>query len=202
MTEKSPNEPDSCSVGQLVQHNSVENKDQIIHEHIGWMLALAERILGDHALAQDAVQEAFCNAFRAHHKLKDQTKLKPWLKRIVINAALMQLRQQNQRSEQSIDDYLPEFDSNACRLEDRWSYLTKIEAVVENQHLTSLVHQSFTLLPAEYRIVIQLRDIEGYDTREVAEQLDISTDNVKVRLHRARSALKKILEPMLRGDTC
>ena len=55
-------------------------------------------------------------------------------------------------------------------------------------------------LPDNYRNVLQLRDIEGYDTAEVADTLGISERNVKVRLHSARAALIKLLEPMLRGD--
>ena len=55
-------------------------------------------------------------------------------------------------------------------------------------------------MPDSYRIVLQLRDIEGYDTGETAELLETSESNVKVRLHRARAALKKILEPVLRRE--
>lgn len=55
-------------------------------------------------------------------------------------------------------------------------------------------------LPEAYRIVLMLRDIEELDTREVADLLDLSEAAVKVRLHRARAALKKLLEPVLRGD--
>lgn len=55
-------------------------------------------------------------------------------------------------------------------------------------------------LPESYRIVLMLRDIEELDTREVADLLDLSEAAVKVRLHRARAALKKLLEPVLRGD--
>jgi RNA polymerase sigma-70 factor (ECF subfamily) len=47
---------------------------------------------------------------------------------------------------------------------------------------------------------LQLRDIEGYATSEVADLLQITEANVKVRLHRARAALKKLLEPILRGE--
>ena len=55
-------------------------------------------------------------------------------------------------------------------------------------------------LPESYRMILQLRDIEELTTREVAEGLGLSEANVKVRLHRARSALKKLLEPLLKGD--
>jgi len=56
-------------------------------------------------------------------------------------------------------------------------------------------------LPDSYRTVLLLRDIEEMTTREVAQELKLTEENVKVRLHRARSALKKLLEPELRGLT-
>ena len=55
-------------------------------------------------------------------------------------------------------------------------------------------------LPESYRVILQLRDIEEMSTREVAEGLGLTEANVKVRLHRARSALKKLLEPVLKGE--
>ncbi len=164
------------------------------------MLALAEKILNDHCLAQDAVQESFINAFRSYDSLKDQSKLKPWLKRIVVNTSLMQLRQIKRRPEQSIEENLPDFDKNGCRTEDTWTYLIGTEKVLENELLRSSLQDAYARLPDDYRVVLLLRDIEGYDTAEVASLVNISPGNVKTRLHRARSALKKMLEPMLRGD--
>jgi RNA polymerase sigma-70 factor (ECF subfamily) len=55
-------------------------------------------------------------------------------------------------------------------------------------------------LPDNYRTVLLLRDIEEMSISEVAKILNISETNVKVRVHRARSALKKLLEPLLRGE--
>jgi RNA polymerase sigma-70 factor (ECF subfamily) len=62
------------------------------------------------------------------------------------------------------------------------------------------VQQSIDALPDQYRIVLLLRDIEGYATDEVATLLETSTGSVKTRLHRARAALKKKLEPLFAGD--
>ena len=72
--------------------------------------------------------------------------------------------------------------------------------MLENEDLRAQVNEGIDALPDAYRIVLQLRDVEGYDTGEVADLLEISNANVKVRLHRARAALKKLLEPILRGE--
>ena len=172
----------------------------IVRDNIAWMLALSERILRDRGLAEDAVQEAFIAAFRGLDNFEQRSTLKTWLHRITVNASLTKLRQLKRLAEKSIDEYLPEFDRHACRVEARWTYLAPLEEVLENDDLRATVRETIDALPESYGIVLQLRDIEGYDTNEVAELLEISTANVKVRLHRARAAIKKLLEPVLRGE--
>jgi RNA polymerase sigma-70 factor (ECF subfamily) len=187
---------------QLLKTQNISEKDseKLVREHISWMLALARRMLGDHALAEDAVQDAFINAFRALDSFEGRSSLKTWLHRITVNACLTKMRQSRPRAEQVIDEYLPEFDQYNCRIEAPWDHLTSVDDILENDQLRDLVRTKIFELPEQYRNVLLLRDIEGYDTGEVALLLDISVSNVKVRLHRARSALKKLLEPLLRGE--
>ena len=173
--------------------------EQMVQDNIGWMLALAQRLLGDRALAEDAVQEAFQSAFRALDDFQERSSLKTWLHRITVNASLTILRRQKRLAEEPIDDYLPEFDQDGCRIEAGWPHLAGVDEIINSERLQSLVKSAMDCLPDAYRIVLQLRDIEEYDTREVAELLDISESNVKVRLHRARSALKKRLEAINDG---
>jgi RNA polymerase sigma-70 factor (ECF subfamily) len=199
----SPQMSDESSISPLVSENLQQldiQPQQLVVENIAWMLKLAERLLQDRGLAEDAVQDAFISAFRGLEKFEQRSSLKTWLHRITVNAALTRLRQKKRRAEQSIDDDLPEFDQYECRLESPWQSLMSLEEVIESNDLCQRVNESINTLPDSYRIVLQLRDIEGYDTREVAEQLELSEANVKVRLHRARAALKKRLEPVLRGE--
>ena len=174
--------------------------EELVRDNIGWMLALARRMLNDGALAEDVVQDAFISAFRGLDSFQQRSSLKTWLHRITVNASLMKLRQLKRLGEQSIDEYQPEFDQYDCRIESPWSYLVEAEDILDNERLRSLVAEKIAILAEPYRIILQLRDIEEYDTGEVAELLNISISNVKVRLHRARAALKKILEPILRGE--
>lgn len=174
--------------------------ETLVRTHIGWMLSLAERLMRDRGLAEDVVQEAFVRAFRGLAGFEGRSSLKAWLHRITVNTALSKLRQLKRLAEQPIDEHLPEFDRLDCRIEAPWSHLASVEDIMENNDRVARVHKAMGELPAAYRIVLQLRDIEGYDTAEVASMLEITTSNVKVRLHRARSALKKRLEPLLRGE--
>ncbi len=165
------------------------------------MRALATRMLGDPALADDCVQEAFIKAFRAIASFEGRSSLKTWLHRITVNEALMKLRSVDRRREDTIDDLLPEFDQNGCRIEPPWGAIPTPSELLEQKATRELVTAHIRDLPDDYRIVLQLRDIEEMTTAEVADILEISESNVKVRLHRARAALKRLLEPVLRGES-
>lgn len=172
----------------------------LVRRHAGWMLVLAERYTRDRALAEDCVQEAFSNAFRRLDSFERRSSLKTWLHRIVVNQALMKLRGRRRRNEIDLDSLQPEFDANACRIEEPWKRILTPEQIIGEDRLRSLVLSKIDELPENYRNVLLLRDIEEMTTSEAAEALDLSEANVKVRLHRARSALKRLLEPLLRGE--
>ena len=174
--------------------------ERLVRMHAAWMLAVARRIVGDGALAEDCVQEAFINAFRKIGNFEERSSLKSWLHSIVVNQALMKLRSKRSRSETRIDDLLPAFDENACRIEGPWQNLATPDEIFEREDRCALVHAKIAELPESDQVVLRLRDIEELTTREVADGLGLSEANVKVRLHRARSALKKLLEPVLKGE--
>ncbi len=175
--------------------------ETMVRDNIGWMLNIAQRLLNDHALAEDAVQDAFLAAFKGFDKFEQRSSLKTWLHRITVNAALMKLRRLKRLAEQPIDEYLPEFDRYDCRIEAPLKTIHNIEDIVNSEQRSAQVHAIIDKLPDDYRIVLLLRDIEGYSTEEVTQLLGISKSNVKVRLHRARAVLKKQLDPILRGET-
>ena len=112
----------------------------------------------------------------------------------------MALRARNRLQEMPIDDLLPEFDAGSCRLENPRVTLENPETLLVQSQTVETVISLINKMPDIYRIVLLLRDIEELSTSEVAEMLDLSESNVKVRLHRARSGLKKLLEPLLRGE--
>ena len=186
--------------GKPLEPSAAFNREEIVRANIGWMLALAERLLRDRSLAEDAVQETFVRAFDGLTNFEGRSTLESWLHRITVNTALSKLRQRKRLAEQSIDEHQPEFDRRDCRIELPWSHLASVDEIMESEETRRRVYESIAELPDAYRIVLQLRDIEEYDTSEVATLLGISENNVKVRLHRARAALKKLLEPILRAE--
>ena len=170
---------------------------QLVRTHQSWMQALAKRILNGDTLAEDCVQESFISAMQKIASFQGRSSFKTWLKRIVINNCLMKLRQQQRRSEVNVDDLMPQFDNNECRLEPHWQAIKTPDTILQDHQNSEQVLNHINQLPDDYRIVLLLRDIEELSTKEVAEILECAEGTVKVRLHRARCALKKMLEPIL-----
>ena len=176
-----------------------EATTRFVQTNIGWMRAVARRLLKDEGLAEDAVLEPLIKALNNIDRFERRSKLSTWLHRITVNEALMKLRSRKRLEEEPVDPLLPEFDANACRIEPPWQRLADADEILDQGRRRDLIRSKIETLPESYRIVLMLRDIEEMTTAEVAEYLGITESNVKVRLHRARSALKKILEPLLRG---
>jgi len=159
------------------------------------LLAVARRILRCEEDAQDAVQDAFIAAFRALAEFNGESALSTWLHRIAVNAALMRLRSRRRRREDPIDELLPRFESDGHHADPVASWLPLPDEELETEQTRVRVRACIDLLPESHRTVLVLRDLEGMDTAEAAAALGLSSDALKMRLHRARQALRKLLEP-------
>lgn len=173
--------------------------EHLVRTHGGRMLAVARRITRDEEDATDAVQDAFLNAFRSIDTFEERSSLGTWLHRIVVNSALMKIRTQQRRPEISIEELLPDYDSDGLRLEPE-TELVSIETLLEQGETREFVRSAINKLPDNYRNLLLLRDIEEYNTRETAELLEITPGAVKTGLHRARAALKSLLDPIMCGE--
>jgi RNA polymerase sigma-70 factor (ECF subfamily) len=165
------------------------------------LLIVARRILGNEEDASDAVQDAFLSAFKSMSQFKGHSRLGTWLHRIVVNAALGRLRKRQRHPEKSIEDLLPHFGEGEHQLDPPVPWRVTPETILQGEETRTLVQRCIGQLPETYRIVLLLRDIEGLATEETAQVLDTSTAVVKTRLHRARQALRTMLDPHFRGGT-
>jgi RNA polymerase sigma-70 factor (ECF subfamily) len=167
--------------------------ETLVRAHSGRMLSVCRRILRNDEEARDAVQEAFVSAFRGISSFEGSSLLGTWLHRIAVNASLMRLRSKKRRPEESIDELLPTFkDDGHAQIEPRDFSPTALQ-MVETRETREFVRDCIDRLPEMHRVVLLLRDIEEMDTSEAAEVLGVSEGVVKVRLHRARHALRRLL---------
>lgn len=173
--------------------------EELIRRYGPRLLSTAKRFVGQESDAQDVLQEAFLAAFKALPNFHADSSLYTWLHRITVNAALMRLRKEKRRGEKSIDDLLPRNldDAERSRLGEGWR-VSKDDAL-ESREVREFVRNAIEQLPENFRSVLLLRDIEGFSTEEAATALDLTPGAVKTRLHRARLALKNLLDPVMYG---
>jgi RNA polymerase sigma-70 factor (ECF subfamily) len=105
----------------------------------------------------------------------------------------MKLRSRRRRPEESIDDLLPRFDATGRRVLEPREAVVVSEEVMDAERERDLVRRCIDRLPEPHRTVLVLRDIEGLGTEETARTLGVSADAAKMRLYRARQALRTLL---------
>ncbi|KUJ62867.1 RNA polymerase subunit sigma [Flavobacteriaceae bacterium CRH] len=169
----------------LCKDNNQKAQFEIYNRYCKAMYNVAYRIVKDEHFAQDVMQEGFLKAFIKINDYKQEVAFGAWLKKIIINY--------------SIDFYKK---NNAFQMEDIDKTLYKIEEndsfFTENIDLESLkvkqVLKAISDLKDNYRMVLTLFYIEGYDQEEISEILHISYANCRTTLSRAKESLRKKLE--------
>ncbi len=164
------------------------------------MRAVIRRYLRSEADADDALQDAFVSAARAIERFNGDSSLSTWLHTIAVRAALMKLRSKGrQLDETGIDDLLPTYNIVGHRVLPTSNVQTVPEQLLTKQ-TQELVRNQIAKLPEMYRVVLMARDIEQLSTEEASEALGMNEAALKTRLHRARAALRTLLEPYIRSN--
>ncbi|HEX9493991.1 MAG TPA: sigma-70 family RNA polymerase sigma factor [Thermoanaerobaculia bacterium] len=168
--------------------------EQLVRSTSGRLLAAARRLLRNEEDARDAVQNAFVRAFQSLSRFRQESSISTWLHRIVINEALMRLRSRAKSDEPSIDDLLPTFIADGHQTRDTVDWSETADKALERAETAEIVRRKIDELPEIYRTVLLMHDIEEMSHAEIAESLGVSINVAKVRLHRARQALRTLLE--------
>ncbi len=172
-----------------------EAYEKLVRAYGGRMRAAIHGLLKSEADADDALQEAFLSAFKSLGEFEGRARLSTWLHRIAINAALMKLRSRQRRGEIEVEEHLPRFTPKGVFEEPQVPWSEPADDPLAREELCGHVRQCIARLPEKYRIPLILRDIEELSNQELAERLGVSPNAAKIRLHRARQALRALLEP-------
>ena len=168
-----------------------EEYEILVRRYNNMLYKTARGILSKEADIEDAMQEAYLRAFEKLHQFRKEAKFSTWLTRILINCALQQV---NKLKKEPLR--LDELHDEEVRSLEVISEETPSEV---GESLKKALESAIDHLPSKYRIVFMLREIENKPTAETAALLDISEENVKIRLHRAKDMLKNILQTELRS---
>jgi RNA polymerase sigma-70 factor (ECF subfamily) len=171
--------------------------EALMERYASRVYRLAHGILRNAADAEEVVQDVFLTLFQKIHGFEGRSALASWLYRVTTNAALIKRRGRKSDREVSLDAQLPSFLPNGHRAGDPtfvdvdWSQTP--EADLLSQETRAILGRAIDELPAPYRTVLVLRDVEGLSSEEAAEILGESVSAVKSRLHRARMVLREEL---------
>ena len=197
-----PFELNDTSFVARLQAGDGEAFERLVREHARALLRVARRFMRTEEDARDALQDAFVSVFRSIRRFEANARLSTWLQRVVINACLMRLRSQRRRPEEDIEQHLPRFLEDGHQVESPLSWRESAETAMQRMELCELVRSAIEQLPAIYRQVLLLRDIEELSTDDAAELLGITPNAVKIRLHRGRQALRSLLLAPADGRWC
>ena len=185
--------PDDGELARRIAQRDERAFEALMRRHNRMLYRLARSILKDEVEAEDAVQEAYLAAYRNIGSFRGRSALSTWLARIVINEAYARLRKHkqaavvvsfnaNERGEERID---------GGDMADETTELP--EAAAMRAELRRLLERKIDELPAQFRTVFMLRDVEELSVEETAECLDIPAATVRTRAFRARALLRESL---------
>ncbi|MFN7943474.1 MAG: sigma-70 family RNA polymerase sigma factor [Thermoanaerobaculia bacterium] len=193
----SPEARDAALVARLRAGDDAAYRELVV-AYGGRLLAVSRRFLRHEDDARDAVQDAFLQAWKALPRFQGECLVSTWLHRIVVNASLMKLRRRKSRREESIEPLLPTFKEDGHASQPSVEWPESADRLVERNEVRALVRGAIDRLPESYRTVLLLRDLEERTTQDAARLLGVTENAVKIRLHRARQALRELLDRELR----
>ncbi|MGC2476819.1 MAG: sigma-70 family RNA polymerase sigma factor, partial [Candidatus Sulfotelmatobacter sp.] len=180
------------------QGGTLEAFEELARRHTQLIYRTLIAILGDPADAQDAMQDTLLSAFKHIGGFQGRSKFSTWLVSIARNAALQRLR--DRRKIESLDQNQTEEDGDFRPRQVR-AWQANPEQSHSKAEIRELVEKGLLQIPAKYRLVVVLRDIEQLSSEEVARQLGLTVPAVKTRLLRGRLMLREWLSPHLVEST-
>ncbi len=157
--------------------------------------------LYSHESAEDLTQEVFIQVYKHLDSYDDRAKFSTWLHRITLNTLISHYRRINadkrggNKTKHSLQSFGDETIHENQRLHKEQD--TRPESIAENKELEQRIRKAISNLEQEQREVIILREIEGYDYKEIADLLDIKIGTVRSRIHRGREKLRELLADLL-----
>ncbi|HJW34343.1 MAG TPA: sigma-70 family RNA polymerase sigma factor [Holophagaceae bacterium] len=172
----------------------------LVRPHLAMFFKAIDRILGNEAESQDALQDALVALHRELPSFQGQSQFSTWAYRVCINQALMARRKRIRRREDAVEDFQPQFDDTGHHMDQdkvlAWSEAPEALDRVEAAQIRGRVRAALDRLTDDQRAAFVLKDLEGWDTDEIAAKLGITRDLVRQRLHRARLAMRSLLKDL------
>jgi RNA polymerase sigma-70 factor, ECF subfamily len=179
---------------EALRHRAPTAAERLVSTYGERAYRLATRITGNGRDAEEVVQDALWAVVRKIDSFRGESAFGSWFYRIVANAAYQKLRTRPSRQrEVSWDEVLPFFDEQGHHAGPMADWSPRVDDPGVQTELRVALTTAINDLPAAYRTVLVLRDVEGLSHAEIAALVGLSVPNVKTRVHRARLFLRKQL---------
>jgi RNA polymerase sigma-70 factor (ECF subfamily) len=179
---------DELALVQAARTGDVSAFEQLVRRYDRKIFRLAHHITQHREDAEDVLQESFLKAYQNLAGFQGNSKFYTWLVRIAVNESLMKLRKRRTDRTVSLDEEVETEDGSMPREVPDWG--PSPEQLYGREELNGILVRTIGGLPASFRTVFVLRDVEGLSTEETAEALALSVPAVKSRLLRARLQLR------------
>ena len=207
--ERSASQRQQCTddAEAMLVHSLRKSEDSgyetLVRSYGPQVMAIARRYLRSEVDAADCFQDTFIAVYQSIERFQQRSSFRQWVRGVAVKQCLMRLRRRPRQRQESIEHTLPMFDDRGSRVDmSNPRQKSAIDELLDAEKMRAVVRESIDKLPEDYRLLLLLRDIDGYSTSEAATILGIKLSATKTRLHRARSALKYILEPILGQTGC
>jgi RNA polymerase sigma-70 factor (ECF subfamily) len=175
---------------------NLPSAEQVYHDYAPRVYSMARRMVANDIDAEDVTQDVLLQVVRKLPSFRGESAFPTWLHRVTVNAALSHRRRQAVRAGHGLRTSLDIWGEDEPVVDWlRRRHSLPPEDLLASRELKQLIDRSIESLPAPYRHVFVLADVEGLPNAEIAERLDLSLPAVKSRLHRARAMLRDALEP-------
>ncbi len=175
-----------------LQSGSEEAFNQFFDEYRSTIYNFGLRFCGNPDEASEVLQETLINTFRHIKKFKGQSKLSTWLYRIASNACLMR-RRKEKKGDVSLSEMEEDFNIEPD------DHRFNPDDLLQKKEMGKIIEDALLELPEQYRIPFILKEIEQLPHQQIAEILEVSESNAKVRVHRARLMLREKIAEYLEG---
>lgn len=206
MTEET--REDHALVDRILAGDKAALRTLVTREH-ATMVRYARAITRDHDLADEVVQDAWVRIHRGLARFEKRSSLRTWMARIVVNRAktLAVRAARWVPLEDEVEKHVDLVDPSCFNALGFWRssgapttwHAETPERLLDRQQLRVAIEAQIEALPAGQRAVLTLRDLEGWNSEEVCNALEISESNQRVLLHRARARVRAALEKAIIG---
>lgn len=159
--------------------------EELVDKYKKSVFAIVYRIIGQYQEAEDITQEVFLIVYEKLYQFDMGKKFAPWIHKIAVNTAISALRKKKKAINVSFDETYIQDNTSGSDVDDP-------QTIFERTELSQFINEVIMELPENYRVIIALRYQMDYSNGEIAEVLGISKENVEVKVHRARKAMRNL----------